>query len=116
MPDVQGFLSPNETPARDMAPFKVYEDDRVKVTATLVNHFPVWPAFAYRFDSDDGSIVFSGDTCRCDNLIRLAQGDDILVHETIVTTWAEVLFPKPPRAPEEGLQNHLLSAHTPSKR
>ena len=113
MPDVQGFLSPNETPARDMAPFKVYEDDRVKVTATLVNHFPVWPAFAYRFDSDDGSIVFSGDTCRCDNLIRLAQGDDILVHETIVTTWAEALFPKPRTAAEEGLQNHLLSAHTP---
>ncbi|MEE2032544.1 MBL fold metallo-hydrolase [Rhodococcus chondri] len=31
----------------------------------------------------DGSIVFSGDTGICDNIVRLAQGADYLVHEVI---------------------------------
>ena len=40
----------------------VYEDLRVKVTSTLVNHYTVKPAFAYRFDTAARSIVISGDT------------------------------------------------------
>ena len=36
------------------------QNDRVKVTATLVNHPPMVPAFAYRFDTADRSIVISG--------------------------------------------------------
>ncbi len=38
------------------------------------------PALAYRFDTPDGSVVFSGDTTVTDNLIALAHGADILVH------------------------------------
>jgi ribonuclease BN (tRNA processing enzyme) len=55
----------------------------VTVTATLVQHAPVFPALAYRFDTPHGSVVFSGDTGPCDNVVRLAQGADILVHEVI---------------------------------
>jgi ribonuclease BN (tRNA processing enzyme) len=40
----------------------------------------VMPALAYRFDTEDGSIVFSGDTTVNDDLIALAQEADILVH------------------------------------
>src|SRR5688572_32341750 len=40
----------------------VMADDNVKVTAALVDHPPVVPAFAYRFDASDRSIVISGDT------------------------------------------------------
>ncbi|WP_344782167.1 MBL fold metallo-hydrolase [Microbacterium kribbense] len=69
-------------PAPTMEPFAVMEDDRVKVTATLVPHGSVFPALAYRFDSDHGSVVFSGDTAPTPNLIRLAQGADLLLHET----------------------------------
>ena len=87
IPPIAGFKSPNETPSPPMEPFKLFEDDRVRVSATLVDHAPVWPAFAYRFDTDDGSIVFSGDTGRSENLIKLAKGADILVHEVIVTSW-----------------------------
>lgn len=54
----------------------VMQDDNVKVTATLVRHPPVVPAFAYRFDAPDRSIVISGDTAPSDNLIALAQGAD----------------------------------------
>ena len=44
-------------------------------------HGHVIPALAYRFDTADGSVVFSGDTTVNDDLIALAQGADILVHQ-----------------------------------
>ncbi|OBR53119.1 metal-dependent hydrolase [Paraburkholderia tropica] len=112
IPPISGFRSPNETPVPRMDPFKVYEDENVKVTATLVNHFPIWPAFAFRFDTDDGSVVFSGDTSPCDNLVRLAHGADILVHEVIDTSWVDALFPAPLGARETAFRQHLLNSHT----
>jgi ribonuclease BN (tRNA processing enzyme) len=59
----------------------LFEDANVRVTATIVDHPPVVPALAYRFDSSDRSIVISGDTRKSDNLIALARGADVLVHE-----------------------------------
>jgi ribonuclease BN (tRNA processing enzyme) len=112
IPALAGFKSPNETPSPPMEPFKLFEDDRVRVSATLVDHAPVWPAFAYRVDTDDGSIVFSGDTARNENLIKLAKGADILVHEVIVTSWINLLFPPPRSVADEGMMQHLLNAHT----
>jgi ribonuclease BN (tRNA processing enzyme) len=65
------------------APFNVMSDDNVTVTATLVSHYDVYPAFAFRFDLKKSgvSVTFSGDTTKSDNLIALAKGTDILVHE-----------------------------------
>jgi len=62
-----------------MQPFEVYYDDLVRVAAFLVDHHPVFPSFAYRFDTADGSEVFSGDTDpnTNGNLQRLANGADI---------------------------------------
>lgn len=113
LPKIAGFKSPNETPEPDMEPFKVYEDDRVRVSATLVYHFPVWPAFAFRFDTDDGSVVFSGDTAVSQNLIRLAKGADVLVHEVIVPSWVDKILPPPLTEEVEAMRNHLLHSHTP---
>ncbi len=64
-------------------PFPVMSDDNVTVTATLVAHYDVYPAFAFRFDLTKSgvSVTFSGDTTKSDNLIALAKGTDILVHE-----------------------------------
>jgi ribonuclease Z len=56
----------------------------VKVTAFLVDHPPVTPSFGYRFDAGKHSIVISGDTRPSENLVRFAQGADILVHEAYV--------------------------------
>jgi len=72
-----------QNPAPAMAPFVVMEDDRVRVTAVLVPHGPAFPAFAYRFDTDYGSVTFSGDTTYSDNLLTLAHRTDLLVHEAI---------------------------------
>jgi ribonuclease Z len=63
----------------------VYEKPgEVKVTAFLVDHPPVEPAFGYRFDAGKYSIVITGDMRPNPNLIRYAQGADILVHEAYV--------------------------------
>jgi len=59
----------------------VYQDDALRVTAFLVDHWPVVPAFGFRFDTATGSIVISGDTHPNDNLVRFAKGADILIHE-----------------------------------
>lgn len=103
---------PNNHPAPPMRPFPIFEDENVRVSATLVNHAPVFPAFAFRFDTADGSIVFSGDTCPCDNLITLARGADVLVHEVIDRDWAEGVFPQPLNSEDTALLHHLLAAHT----
>ena len=66
-----------------MSPFTVMEDDRVKVSATLVAHGPVFPAFAFRFDTDHGSVTFSGDTRPHPNLVEIARDTDIFVLEAM---------------------------------
>lgn len=61
----------------------VMQDDNVKVTAALVEHPPVRPALAYRFDFHDRSIAFSGDTVPLETVAQLAKGADVLVHEAM---------------------------------
>ena len=108
-----GATTPSAPPAR-ISPFPVYEDERVRVTATLVDHGQMYPAFGFRFDTDDGSIVFSGDTTVSPNLIELAQGCDYLVHEVIDQAWVEQSVAGLPVPPEvkAAFLNHLLGAHT----
>ncbi|HEV8471438.1 MAG TPA: MBL fold metallo-hydrolase [Methylomirabilota bacterium] len=60
---------------------RVLERDGVRVSAFLVEHDPVKPAFGYRFDGGGRSVVVSGDTRPCENLIRWSAGVDCLVHE-----------------------------------
>ncbi len=70
-------------------PGVVYDDGDVRVTAFLVDHGPVKPAFGYRFDSHGQSIVISGDTRPVPNLIRWAKGADILVMEAYLPGYFE---------------------------
>ena len=88
----------------------VMQDENVKVTATLVHHPPVVPAFAYRFDAADRSIVISGDTARSDNLIKLAQGADVLVHEALYVPGVDRLVARVPNAAK--LKQSIMSHHT----
>jgi len=88
----------------------VLRDEHVKVTCTLVDHGMVKPAFAYRFDTADRSIVISGDTNRSENLVRLAQGADVLVHETLYVPAVDRLVARVPNA--STLKKHIIEAHT----
>lgn len=59
----------------------VLDQDGLKITAIGVNHFPVKPAYGYRFDYGGRSVVISGDTRESDKLAIAAKGTDVLVHE-----------------------------------
>ena len=98
----------------------VMQDERVKVTAALVPHPPVTPSFAYRFDTADRSVVISGDTSspfakapddkRSDELIRLAAGADVLVHEALYLPAVDRIVASVPNA--STLKQHLIDSHT----
>ena len=68
------------------------------MTAALVDHPPVVPAFAYRFDAADRSIVISGDTSPSDNLVALAEGADVLVHSVVYVPAVDRLVARVPNA------------------
>jgi ribonuclease BN (tRNA processing enzyme) len=72
---------PVRTEGVAQVPVVVFEDSVVRITAVAVTHGRAVPALAYRFDTADGSIVFSGDTTVNDDLIALAREADILVHQ-----------------------------------
>ncbi|GGQ57121.1 MBL fold metallo-hydrolase [Streptomyces flaveolus] len=105
-------VDPAGKPPRLRAPLSVWEDEDVRGTATLVDRSPTAPAFAFRFHTPDGSIVFSGDTCVSDNLIDLARGTDVLVHEVIDPRFVEQLVTALPEAQREAMREHLLTSHT----
>ena len=88
----------------------VMQDENVKVTAALVHHPPVAPSFGYRFDAADRSIVISGDTAPSDNLIKLAQGADVLVHEALYVPGVDRLVARVPNA--AALKQSIMSHHT----
>lgn len=55
------------------------ERDGLTVTALPVAHSI--ETYAYRFEHDDGAVVFSGDTQPLDRLAEFARGADVLVHD-----------------------------------
>lgn len=61
----------------------VLDDGVLKITAIEVNHAPVTPAYAYRFDYKGRSVVVTGDMTAHQPLIKAAQGADLLLSEAI---------------------------------
>lgn len=70
----------------------IFENDEVRVTAVENSHFvsvqtkdrlPTMGSYAFRFDTKDKSIVFTGDTGPSKAVELLAEGADILVSEVI---------------------------------
>lgn len=130
-----GLAYPDSPTCPLTQPFQIYpesgdaDENGVSVKATLVDHRQVYPAFAYRFDTPDGSVVFSGDTgpnttadrnvpagdpsLAHGNLQILADGADVLVHEVIDTAWINAKFADPNLAV---LKTHMLNAHTQIER
>ena len=105
-PPLLPLIHPHEITAGGV----VMQDDNVKVTAALVDHPPIKQAFAYRFDTPDRSIVISGDTAMSKNLIALAKGADVLVHEALWVAAVDRLVAKIPNAAT--LKEHIINSHT----
>lgn len=103
-------LAPLMRPHETSEGGSVMEDDNVKVTSTLVDHTPVKPAFAYRFDCADRSIVISVDTIFSKALIELAQGADVLVHEAYYEPGVRQLVANLPN--RDALYEQIGRSHT----
>ncbi len=56
-----------------------FEAEGLVVKAAPVKHHP--SSLAYRFEEDGASLVISGDTDECEDLVELARGADLLVTE-----------------------------------
>lgn len=69
--------------SHDIGQGVIFDKQGVKVTAFLVDHGVVTPAFGYRVDYHDHSVVLSGDTRVSENLIQFAKGVDVLIHEVV---------------------------------
>ncbi|MBS0334412.1 MAG: MBL fold metallo-hydrolase [Proteobacteria bacterium] len=107
-PDLRTLIAVHEVSAGG----PVMQDGRVKVTCARVQHPPVEPAFAYRFDCPDRSIVISGDTRPSPDLVRLARGADVLVHEVMYLPAVDRIAAAEANATT--LKAHLLASHSPA--
>ncbi|WP_199500258.1 MBL fold metallo-hydrolase [Methylovirgula sp. 4M-Z18] len=88
----------------------VMQDERVRVTALPVDHYTLKPTFAFRLETKDRTIVFSGDTTYFPPLADFAKGADVLVHEVMYLPALERLLKADNDAP--ALMDHLVKSHT----
>lgn len=65
----------------EVQPGIIYKDKNVTVTAFQVNHGSWEYAYGYKFETPDRTIVISGDTAPSEELIKFAEGCDVLIHE-----------------------------------
>jgi ribonuclease Z len=78
------------TPAKDRTGL-VLEDGALRITAIEVDHAPIEPAYAYRFDFNGRSVVVTGDLKYHEPLAKAASGADILVSEAIARSMVRAL-------------------------
>ena len=64
----------------------VYNKDKIKITAFKVDHFPVSPAVGYMIEYDGKKIVIRVDTKINENVFKLAENADLLIHEVILNS------------------------------
>ena len=60
-----------------------FDDGNLRITAIEVDHTPISPAYAYRFDYKGRSALITGDLKYQPSLIAAAQGVDLMVSEAI---------------------------------
>jgi ribonuclease Z len=79
----RGGVLPRRPPnvlARDVGPGNVLSGKGWEVTAAPAEHVqPYLDSLAYRFDTPDGSIVFTGDTQPCQSVVELARDADVML-------------------------------------
>ncbi len=79
----RGGVLPRPAPpieTKNVKPGKIAESDYWRATATRVHHVePTLESLAFRFDTEQGSIVFAADCGDCKSLRELTQGADTLV-------------------------------------
>jgi ribonuclease Z len=79
-----------ETPAKERTKV-VLDDGALKITAIEVDHKPIAPAYAYRFDYKGRSVVITGDLKYHAPLAAAARGADVLLSEAIAPSMTRAL-------------------------
>ena len=71
---------PPDVLAKDVGPGKIISGNEWEVTAAPAEHAqPYLDSLAYRIDSSDGSMVFTGDTQPCESVVNLAKDADVMM-------------------------------------
>jgi ribonuclease BN (tRNA processing enzyme) len=71
---------PPSVAAKDVGPGLVFSGKDWRVTAAPTEHVQPWlDSLAYRVDSSEVSVVFSGDTRPCESVTSLARNADVMV-------------------------------------
>jgi ribonuclease Z len=78
------------TPAKDRSAL-VFEKEGLRITAIEVDHAPIAPAYAYRFDYKGRSVLVTGDLKFHPPLVNSAGGVDLLVSEAISVSMTRAL-------------------------
>jgi ribonuclease Z len=89
--------------------------DDWQLEAFRVDHQPVDQAFGYRFDQGSSSLVISGDTKPCENLVSHADGASLLVHEAYLQRGLEQDLAGAASDAERSRFELLRSYHTSSR-
>jgi ribonuclease Z len=92
--------------AQDIREGTVYAKNGVTVSAFLVDHGPVKPAYGYRLNAGGHSVCLSGDTRPSANLVEACRGVDVLIHEAIDEDMVRKI------APNQQLYEAIVGHHT----
>lgn len=103
---------PNDNPTPQMEPFEIYRDELVTVSAILVAHPPIAPAFGFRFETAAGSVTISGDTAPTANMVTLARDTDLLLHEAIDFDFIEEKYRGRTDQGSRASREHHYKSHT----
>jgi len=79
----RGGTLPRKPPSvsvKDIGPGHVHSAKEWRVTAAIAEHAQPWlDCLAYRVDSEEGSVIFTGDTRACESVVDLARGADVML-------------------------------------
>jgi ribonuclease BN (tRNA processing enzyme) len=102
-----GNSTGNKVSVHEIRPGVIYKDQNVTVRAFPVKHGS-WPqAYGYRFETQDRTIVISGDASPSESIIENCQGCDVLIHEV----YSEAGF----AASDLEWRKYIRSFHTSTK-
>lgn len=90
---------------------KVEIDLPIDIHCASMNHNV--PTFAYRFEQEGESVVFSGDTAPpTDKLVELSEGADVLIHDTALTPYDGDKMPNAEKIWENLQKEHCTPAQS----
>ena len=85
-------LEPRPFPVPDRGQLVVvYQDGDLTVEALAVDHAPAEPSVGYKFTYKDRSLLISGDSSKSANILKFAQGVDLLAHDALAANIVQMM-------------------------